>query len=135
MFGEFSETAAAVDAQNYEEAVQEMIETAFGMDEGGFATLDPGARMMLLENAPTIPIDWNAPAGVPLTCNELATISAPALMIVGSETPAANDLMVRAIAACVPNAEIAVIQGVGHGGPLQTQDEFVKLTLDFIDAH
>ena len=39
------------------------------------------------------------------------------------------------LAACMPQAEVAVIEGVGHGGPLQARDAFVDLTLGFIDAH
>ena len=39
------------------------------------------------------------------------------------------------LADCVPGAEVAVIEGVGHGGPLQARDPFVELMLDFVDAH
>jgi pimeloyl-ACP methyl ester carboxylesterase len=134
-FGLWADTDAAVQAKDNEEAVREAIEAAFGLPEGGFETLDPDAQAMLLDNAPTIPLDWNAPRSTPLTCDELKTVSAPTLVMVGSETPAFWDLDARAIADCVPGAEVAVIEGVGHGGPLQAKDEFVKLTLDFIDAH
>jgi hypothetical protein len=30
---------------------------------------------------------------------------------------------------------LALIDGVGHNGPVEAKDEFVKVTLDFIDAH
>lgn len=134
-FGIWADTDAAVQAHDYDEAVREGIEAAFGLPEGGFEGLDEGARTMILENAPTIPMDWNAPSGAPLLCEELGTIGAPTLLIVGSETPEFWDRGAEAIAACVPKSEIEVIDGVGHGGPKLAQDRFVELTLGFIDAH
>ena len=41
----------------------------------------------------------------------------------------------EAIAGCIPGATLAVIEGVGHNGPVEAKDAFVKLTLDFVDAH
>ena len=133
-FGLWGDMGAAIEAIDYEEAVREGIEAAFGLPEGGFATLDPAAQAMLLENAHTVPMDWNAPTGAPLLCDELGKIAAPTLLVVGAETPDFCDLNAKAIAACVPRSEIAVIEGTGHGGPMQAKDEFVKLTLDFVDA-
>jgi pimeloyl-ACP methyl ester carboxylesterase len=90
---------------------------------------------MLLDNASTVPLDWNAPMSTPITCDELKAISAPTLIVIGSETPDFWDMDARAIADCIPGAEIAIIEGVGHGGPLQAKDQFVKLMLDFIESH
>jgi pimeloyl-ACP methyl ester carboxylesterase len=134
-FGLWGDVDAAVKANDNEEAIREGIEAAFGLPEGGFETLEPDAQAMLLDNAPTVPLDWNAPMPTPITCDELKTVSAPTLIVVGSETPAFWDLDARAMADCVPDAEVAVIEGVGHGGPMQAKDQFVKLTLDFIGAH
>ena len=130
----WAETEAALRARDYEEAAREAIEAVFGLDEGGFATLDSASQAMFLENAYTLPMDWNAPSGGPLLCGELETIAAPTLLIVGGATVGGWDLMAEAIADCMPNAAIAVIEGVGHGGPIQASAEFAKLTLEFIDA-
>ena len=95
---------AAVKAQDYQEAVREAIEAAFGLPEGGFDTLDAGARKMLLENAGTIPMDWNAPDG---SAASAATNSArsppPTLLIVGAESSILGSQR-RAIAACIPGS-------------------------------
>jgi pimeloyl-ACP methyl ester carboxylesterase len=90
---------------------------------------------MLLENAHTIPMDWNAPPPTPLTCEELGTINAPTLIVTGAETHPAWTAMGKTIAGCIPGAEHVVLDGVGHGGPLAARDAFLALTLEFIDSH
>ena len=134
-FGIWADTDAAVQAGDNEEAIREGIEAAFGMAEGGFDSQDPALKRMLLDNAHTVPADWNAPAPTGLLCDELGTIKAPTLVIAGATTYPAWARMQKAVAACIPGAETAVIEGVGHGGPLEAKEAFVKLTLDFIDAH
>ena len=87
----------------------------------------------MLENAHVQPLDLFAPEPTPITCEALKAVSAPTLLIVGSETPRFWDFNARMLAACISGAEVALLEGVGHGGPVQAQDAFVKLTLDFVD--
>lgn len=134
-FGIWADTDAAVKAGDYEEAVREGVEAALGMPEGGFATQPPDLQQMQIENARTMPLDWGAPPPTDLLCDELATIRAPTLVIAGAATHPAWLLMQKAVAACIPGAETAVIEGVGHGGPVAAQTDFLRLALGFIGAH
>lgn len=128
----FSDTAAAHDAGDFEEAVREAIEYVFGMEEGGFATLPEAAQDVLLANAHTIPLDFVAPPPAPMTCEELGTVKVPTLLIVGSETLPIFEEGAKAIADCMQNSVIQTIDGVGHGGPLLSRDAFLSTLLDFL---
>jgi pimeloyl-ACP methyl ester carboxylesterase len=134
-FGIWADTDAAVKAGDNEEAIREGIEAALGMPEGGFETQDPALQRMQLENAHTVPLDWSAPPPTDLLCDELATIEPPTLIIAGAATHPAWTRTQQAVAACIPGAETATIEGVGHGGPVAAEAEFLRLTLGFIDAH
>ena len=48
------------------------------------------------------------------------------LVINGAETLPVWELAAKAIAECVPNAQLAMIEGVGHNGPVAAQDAFVS---------
>ena len=88
----------------------------------------------MLDNAHTIPLLWNAPDPTPLTCGDPRKITVHVLVINGAETLPLWQLALRAIAECVPNAQLATIEGVGHNGPVAAKDAFVKLMLGFVDA-
>ena len=128
------ETSIAVLAGDNEEAARELIEAIYALPEGGFDTLDPVQKAMVLDNAHTMPLMWNAPDPTPLTCDDLGTITVPVLVINGAETLLLWQVASKAIAECVPNAQLAMIEGVGHNGPVAAKDAFVKLLLGFVDA-
>ncbi len=132
-FGLWGETVAAVEAKDYEGSIREAAEAAFGLGKGGFSTIDADLQTTMLENAHVQPLDLFAAEPSPITCEALKKVTAPTLLIVGSETARFWDLSARMLAACIPGAEVAVLDGVGHGGPVQAQDAFVNLTLGFID--
>jgi pimeloyl-ACP methyl ester carboxylesterase len=129
------DTSAAVAAGDDEEAARELIEMIYALPEGGFDTLDPVQKAMVLDNAHTMPLLWNAPDPTPLTCEDLAAIRVPVLVVHGAETLPLWKLSSRTIADCVPNAQLAMIEGVGHIGPVAAKDAFLKLTLGFVDVH
>ena len=131
----FGDVEAALEAKDDAEAARELIEAIYALPEGGFDTLDPVQKAMVLDNARTVPLVWNAPDPTPLGCDELASIEAPTLVVASAETLKMWSLAAEAIAGCIPGATLALIDGVGHNGPVQAKDEFVKVTLDFIDAH
>jgi pimeloyl-ACP methyl ester carboxylesterase len=129
------DTSAAVAVGDNEEAARELIEMIYALPEGGFDTLDPVQKAMVLDNAHTMPLLWNAPDPTPLTCEDLRAITVPALVVYGAETLPLWKLSSKTIADCVPNAQLTTIKGVGHIGPVAGKDAFLKLTLGFVDAH
>jgi pimeloyl-ACP methyl ester carboxylesterase len=60
----------------------------------------------------------------------LAEVTAPTLVIVGADDPARD--RAAAVAAGVPGARLAVIDGAGHAPHLEAPDAFCRLVLDFL---
>jgi pimeloyl-ACP methyl ester carboxylesterase len=134
-FGSFGGVEAALEAGDDDQAARALIEAIYALPEGGFASIDATQQAMVLDNAHTIPLMWNAPDAIPLGCDDLAAITVPTLVIAGAETLKAWSLEAETIAGCIPGATIATLDGVGHNGPVLAKDAFVKRTLNFVDAH
>lgn len=135
-FGQgFSDAYAAAKAGDGAHAMTLAVEFVMGLEKGGFASLDPRIRAMLLDNAHTLIPDFDAPPPRPLTCEQLGQVTCPVLLIVGTDTFAHYRLVAERILACLRDATLAEIRGVGHGGPWQAWPEFLRLVLDFVDLY
>jgi pimeloyl-ACP methyl ester carboxylesterase len=135
-FGQgFAPAYAAAQEGDGARAMPLAVEFVLGMEKGGFATLDPRIQAMLIENAHTMIPDFDAPTPEPLTCAQIGEVSCPVLLIVGSETLPHYKLVAAEVLACLPDASLSEIDGVGHGGPWQAKAEFVRLVLDFVDRN
>jgi pimeloyl-ACP methyl ester carboxylesterase len=130
-----ADSSAAMDAGDNEEAARELIEYIYALPEGGFDALDPVQRTMVLDSAHTMPLMWNAPDPTPLTCDDLGKIATPVLVIYGADTLELWQTASKAVADCIPGAQLAAIEGVGHKGPVAAKDDFLQLMLGFVDAH
>ena len=108
------------------------VEAVLGLGEGGFAREPPALEAMQLDNAPAFAVSWNAPEPRAMTCEELGTVRAPTLIVTGAKTLPAFTETAEAVAACLPGAETASMDGVGHGGPVEAADAFGELALGFI---
>jgi pimeloyl-ACP methyl ester carboxylesterase len=126
-------TGAAMDAGDMAGAARLAVEAVLGLGEGGFAKEPPAIQAMQLDNAPAFAVNWNAPEPLAMTCEELASVKAPTLIVTGATTLPAFTETAKAVAACLPHAETAIMPGVGHGGPIEASDAFGKLALGFID--
>lgn len=135
-FGQgFAGAYAAAKAGDGASAMPMAVEFVLGMEKGGFATLDPRIQSMLIENAHTMIPDFDAPSPLPLTCEQLGEVRCPVMLIVGAETLPHYKLVAAEVLACLPDASMSIIQGVGHGGPWQARPEFVRRVLDFVDLN
>lgn len=135
-FGQgFAGAYAGAKAGDGASAMPMAVEFVFGMEKGGFATLDRRIQAMLIENAHTMILDFDAPSPQPLTCEQLGEVRRPVLLIVGAETLPHYKLVAAEVLACLPDASLSEIQGVGHGGPWQAGSEFVRRVLDFVDLN
>jgi pimeloyl-ACP methyl ester carboxylesterase len=68
------------------------------------------------------------------SCDRLANITQPTLLIVGDQDlliPAANSIM---MAQRIPNSWLVVIQGTGHGMMLQVPNEFSAIIQTFLET-
>lgn len=128
------ETADTLASRGEAAAARAFVEALYTLPQGGFDTLDPVQKAMVLDNARTLPMMWNAPDPAPLTCDELREITAPVLVVYGAETFPYFKAVAKRIAECIPNARLAELAGVGHIGPVVAKDAFIALTLGFVDA-
>jgi pimeloyl-ACP methyl ester carboxylesterase len=68
------------------------------------------------------------------SCDRLANITQPSLLIVGDQDlliPAANSVM---MAQRIPNSWLVIIQGTGHGMMLQVPNEFSAIIQTFLET-
>jgi pimeloyl-ACP methyl ester carboxylesterase len=66
------------------------------------------------------------------SCDRLASIKQPTLVIVGDQdllAPAANSVM---MAQRIPNSWLVIIEGTGHGAMLQVPNEFADNIQNFL---
>ena len=69
------------------------------------------------------------------TTGRLDEISAPTLIIGGSEDPFFSESILRETAEKVPDATLRVYDGVGHGVPKERKRRYEEDTLAFIHDH
>ena len=67
--------------------------------------------------------------------DEIGRITAPTLVIVGSEDRATTQPKAEAIAAAIPGARLEVLPGVGHVSALQAPEAISELLVEFLARH
>lgn len=118
---------------NNEEAISLALEHVFGLPEDGFETLPEGSQSVALDNAHTVPKVFASPEPTPMTCDDLAEIETPVLIVMGTDTLPYFEAAARETAACLPNGRLEEMSGVGHGGPVQASVAFADKLLGFIE--
>jgi pimeloyl-ACP methyl ester carboxylesterase len=68
------------------------------------------------------------------TTGRLSEISAPTLVIAGSEDPFFPESLLRETADKIPHAILRVYEGVGHGVPKERKRRYENDTLAFLDG-
>lgn len=126
--------AEQLQAGDERHALRKMVELVFELPPGGFESLEPAARQLHLENARTIPLLFAAVEATPITCNYVAAIKAPALVLLGIETHKAWSMEAERMADCMPNATLTLVPGVNHRGPVVAPATIASSILDFVDA-
>ena len=128
---EMGATVEAMDAGDIDAAAETAIEALLGLGEGGFDDQPPEVQSFQRDNAPSFAAHWNAEAPTAITCEALGAIDAPLLIVTGATTLPGFAEMSKAVAACVPGAQMVTLEGQGHGGPVFGRDAFSKLVLGF----
>jgi pimeloyl-ACP methyl ester carboxylesterase len=68
--------------------------------------------------AHTVPRELRVPPGKAIPMEQVKRITAPALVLVGSETPRPYRESAEAVVAALPNAKRVILQGQGHGAEM-----------------
>ncbi len=133
---EDEELAASIERDGIEAFVDRWWETApvFASERGLPATTRARFRSMRLRNRPEGLARSLRGAGqgtmVPLH-DRLPGVAAPALVIGGTLDPIGLE-RAREIAACLPRARLAAIDGAGHAAHRDSPARFRRLILDFV---
>lgn len=130
-------TASAIEtlqAGDTEQAVKLFIEAVFERQPGGFEQEPEYMRTIWLDNARTVPLQI-ADTPPEITCEDLMTIEQPTLVLRGEHTDIFYSSVAEAMAECQPQAELQVIPGVNHDGPVHAVEAFTAAILDFLAEH
>jgi len=65
----------------------------------------------------------------------LPAIKVPTLLVAGSDDRTAPASVMERMAAKIPGAEYALLEGCGHLGPMDQPDEFNRVLADFLQRH
>jgi pimeloyl-ACP methyl ester carboxylesterase len=102
------------------------------------ARLFMGVFGRLVIKAPSDPQDFLTTLGADLghdTTERLAEISAPSLIIGGSEDPFYSENTIRETAEKIPDATLRLYDGVGHGVPKERKRRYEEDALAFLEDH
>ncbi len=100
---------------------------------GAFEQLPESVRIMVKENQRTV---GELMAEVPVFGREQASkISAPTLLIHGTDSPRVLHAIVDRLGKVIPKSEISTISGAAHFPHIQKPQEFNQLLLGFLSKH
>lgn len=124
----------ALEAGDAEQATRRFIEAVFQRSPGGFAQEPEYMRTIWLDNARTVPLQVaiTPPA---ITCEDLATLEQPTLILKGEHSDLFYSSIADTMAQCQPRAELQVIPGVNHDGPVHAVEAFTAAILEFLEEH
>ncbi len=105
----------------------------------GRPTLDhlpPGARAMIMDNAPEMRAETLANNYFPpFTCADAARIEQPVLLLKSELGPRVFHLIIDALCRCLPRAECGLIPGASHAMHVGNPEAFNEIVLEFLAQH
>lgn len=81
---------------------------------------------------PKVALEFGIAIDVPTTLKEYAEITAPTLLIAGGKTRAPTRAVAELLAAALPNAKLAILEGAGHMSPFTHPAELNRMILDYL---
>ena len=124
---------------DFEQGVRLFLEGVVGRDPstslrtGGFDRLSPVGQRMILDNAAEMQAETLAQDFFPaLTCQDVAAIDRPALLLNGELSPRLFHLIIAELARCLPRTECGLIRGASHAMHVGNPAAFNEVVLDFL---
>jgi pimeloyl-ACP methyl ester carboxylesterase len=117
-----------------EKALCEFLLSILGKED--YARLSPRALAVMADNVSTLePMLNGMSSTLSFTGKQAARVTAPTLLIEGEHTTTLFRATIKALANSLPNAQRAVLPGVGHGLHLEDPTAFSRLALEFLAKH
>jgi pimeloyl-ACP methyl ester carboxylesterase len=127
--------SAAVKAGDAREAVRLLYDLLVVGEQGAFDKLPLEQQQRRLDNAKTIGLAAGS-APSPVTCEQLASLSVPALVIRGERTLAHYRYPTEMVVSCLAEStEVSVIPGAHHSWSQSNPEASAKAILAFIAKH
>ena len=126
-----AQSAEKIEAGDIEGGLRTFIEGING--PGAWDRLPAADRQMREDNAMTLLAQVNE-GRLPFTRTEAEALDRPTLFVGGSDTPGMLPVVLRALAAHVPNARTVTIQNAGHSMFRQQPKAFCDAVFDFLAA-
>lgn len=133
-YGGFGRVGEYLTKEDAESAVKAFLEVVFELHPGQFETEIMPIRMVVLDSTRTLPfiLEGISP-GPPITCEYLAKMKTPTLVVHGTKTNKWWQYLSKRYAECAPNVELQTISGVNHAGPIRKPGVLFALISTFID--
>lgn len=119
---------------DYEGVLRTVFLEALGLPEPAFQALraNEAAWRARLANTPPFLRELEAEEAYVFDAARFADLHTPTLLLVGETSPQTAHDDAAAVAAALPNAQVQVIPGQGHGATYQAPDVFVESVLPFL---
>jgi pimeloyl-ACP methyl ester carboxylesterase len=85
-----------------------------------------------LDNAHTVPRELRAARDYEFDATRFRELPMPTLLLLGSESPDADKFDAEMLAATLPHASIALLDGQGHQATQTAPDLFIRIVGDFL---
>lgn len=132
LMSRFAPAGALLKQGDAETAALRFVEVVFKWPEGA-AEAEPESWQEIWKlNGRTLPVQFAAPPGQQISCDDLAELQIPTLVIAGSETYERYSLMAEGLADCLPDAELQMFDGFGHDGPYSAPAELAADLIEFV---
>lgn len=130
LFSQFGPAVAAAQEGRAEDAALRFIEVVFQLPEG--KAVGESGEQMWRENGRTVmPFISMAPPAM-IDCATLGRITAPTLVVQGSETYTQDSIMAEQVAGCVGNGMTLPLAGANHDGPYRQPEAFGAMITGFL---
>lgn len=115
-------------------ALMEFLLNIIGKDN--YARLSPRALAVMADNVNTLePMLNGMNSTLAFKAKQAARVTPPTLLVEGEHTTTLFRATMKGLATALPNAQRAVLPGVGHGLHLEDPEAFSRMALEFLAQH
>lgn len=131
-FAGFGPAMSAIKEGRTEDSALRFLDAVFDLPEGSAENEPAPWPTIWRDNGRTVPPYLKAPAGKIVTCELVATLRVPTLIVQGAKTFTRYSMMAEQLGLCQPNTVVMTLADVNHDGPYRKPQEFAAMVIDFI---
>ncbi len=128
----FAPARSAANAGHLEDAARLLITVVMNHGPAVWEKASESSRTMMLENARTLPLLFSASPPPPLSCDQLAQITVPVLIINGEKTMPYFERVGQRLTECIDGSIRKIIPHTTHASQDQNVDLYNQVLLSFL---